>query len=526
MSTYDILIKNGRIVDGTGNPWYNADIGILDGKIAKIGKGPFDAETVIDAGGNIVAPGFIDIHSHMDLYLIHDPLGSPKLWQGVTTETLALCGLAPAPVRKENIDVLKFCLEEILGDFSIRWDWSTIGEYLERLGKKLGINACFHAGHIPIRLEVMGGVDRKADPQDIEAMKALVEEGMDHGAIGFSTGLTYHPAAYANTSEVIELAKVASSRGGIISLHQRQWGHGFRDSMKEAVRIGKEASIPLQFSHLVATRSDFTVEWAIEYFRQARENGVDITYEVIPDFETVWLLRTYLPDWIRDGEDFEEIKGRLGDREIRERLTKDFKSGDCPYPFSEWNEITVGDSGTERYIGMTISEIASDTDKEPVDAFCDLLIGDELGTLIRGKVNSYEDLVKLLRDRHCGVGSDAFLFERGNYSLWQGAFANALGYFVRDKKVISLEEMVRKITSFPAMKLRLGDRGMVMEGMAADLVVFDPRSIKSTATLEKPGIAEGVETVIVNGVPVLEDGEHTGAYPGKLLRRQAPEGEN
>ena len=516
----DTVIKGGRVVDGSGSPWYYGDVGISGGKVMELGEVTGEAKRVIDAGSNYVTPGFIDLHSHMDLYLLHDPSDSPKVSQGVTTEVLGNCGLAPAPVSPEKQDMLKFCLDEVLGDFGIPWNWRTLEDYLGQL-EPVGVNVCHMVGHIPIRIEVMGGDARAATGPELEEMKGLVREGMEAGAVAFATGLTYHPACFAETREVLELAKVAGEYNGFFSIHQRYWGSRFMTSLDEAVRIGQEAGMPVEFSH-VTPFGFLESGTVIEYFNKARREGIDIAYDIIPMYVCETVCRDMLPRWVREGEEMEVVIERLKDPEVRARILHDFENDvELPFPFRGWDAIVVARAVEEKWKeGMSLVEIAGKEDKEPIDAFCDMIVQDRLRTVKRFEAYTDDEFASYLRDPHSLIVSDAFLFGLGNVHLAYGTFAALLGHFIRDRDVVTVQEAVRKMTSYPANKLGLRDRGLLLPEMVADIVIFDLDKVKDTSTVEKAGFPEGIEYVLVNGTVVVEKGESTGALPGKVLRKQ------
>lgn len=552
----DILVKNGRVVDGTGNPWYNDDVGVEDGKVVTIGRELKErADIVIDAKSLAVSPGFIDIHSHMDLYLIHDRLGTPKVKQGVTTELMGNCGLSCVPVNPKRIEDLKLAMGYLLGYYEekVSWNWPTYEDFLKQLDRGLGLNAAFLTAHGPIRTYVMGLEDRTPTDSELREMKNLVKQGMKAGAVGFSTGLTYVPAAYSTTEEVIELAKVASEYGGFFAMHQRYLSacslspirlsdrarvREFSEwetvqSLEEIAKIAREANIPAQFSHLYPLVIPEMKQKALDLIYSYRGKGLDITYDIIlgpggaTDGFTGQLWIYLIPNWTK-AEGKVKATETLKKREVREKLANELDVID-------WNAVVVHWVKLEKNKWMLekrITEIAKKLGKSEIDTLCDLLVEEELETVgrfdfgqIYGEISDFAlegEADLFLKDPLSSVVSDISHHNLGNF----GAYAYAawtLGRPVRERKVVPLETVVQKMTSLPAQRMGLQDRGLIKEGFKADLVVFDPEKVRAVAEEEMVGLrkwkAEGIHHVIVNGEIVIEKGKHTGKYPGKVLMR-------
>ena len=520
----DLLIKGGRIVDGTGNPWYYGDIAVCGDRIVDTAPFEGDAKEVLDASSMVVSPGFVDLHSHLDSYILEDPSAAPKVMQGVTTEVMGNCGLSVAPVIKEDIPMLKFCLDGVLGEFDLDWNWSTIEEYLRRLESlKLGINLCYLVPHAPIRIQVIGGEGREAGTSEIEEMQEIVRSGMKSGGFGFSTGLTYHPTCFADTKELVELAAVSKEFGGLFAIHQRGWGKNMRSALNEAVVVGREADIPVELAHLFFIGEGYEFDDAIRTLQKARKEGVDITYDIQPWSNADSMLRVVLPYWVRDGEVVDEVCSRLGQRDVRDRVQRDLENSDVPYTFRDWSEFGISKVVLEknRHLeGKTFKEVSLEIDKEPIDILCDLLIEERLETSTFFKSEAGDNLRENLQNPVSMIISDAFLFHKGNCHLIYGTFPMALGSFVRDRGLLTIEEALRKMTSAPASRLGIKDRGMLRKGMYADIVVFDPETITHTATPFEPGPPKGIAYVIVNGDVVVHDGNLTKNRPGRLIRKK------
>jgi len=497
---------------------------------------------VIDAGSLIVAPGIIDIHSHMDLYVVHDPLVAPKVKQGVTTELLGNCGHGCVPVKAEDREKMDFTTDNILGYYNVDESYfPTYEDYVGELDKGMGLNVAFLAAHNPIRIYAMGIEKRPPTGSELNVMKDLVSQGMGNGAFGFSTGLTYLTAAYSTQEEVIELAKVASEYGGIFAMHQRDYIN-FTKSMEEFVKVAREADIPAEFSHLMPF--GITPEEQLKTFYSSREQGLDVNYDVIMAHDTMiipdlgadglnGLFRSHvLPPWVREGGRKMTIE-RLKDKRNRARLLENFMTGgEGSLPLGEkWSSIIsinwVKLDKNKWMLGKTVSELAQETGKSDIDVLCDLLVEEEMDTAEKLDVSPFLaegafDL--LLKDPLSIWGSDAFLQNKGNWSWLYGHVGWALGNVVRERKVVSLETAIQKMTSLPAQRLGIQDRGLIKEGFKADLVVFDPERIMAVPEDGPVGRrkwrVEGVHHVIVNGERVIENGKHTGRRPGRVIRRR------
>ena len=514
----DILLKNGKIVDGTGNPWFYGDVGVKDGIIAGVGRIEISAEKEIDVDGSVISPGFIDMHGHADLYILKDPFNTPKVLQGVTTDVLGNCGLSCAPVRDEDKAILRRYDSGVLGDFGIEWDWNTLGEYLKRVGKKLGINVVAQVPHSPVRLYVMGMEKRAARSSEIEEMADLVREGMREGARGFSTGLEYVPLGSAETEELIELARAAGEYGGFFSIHGRDLSTRYIESINEAFEVAEKAGVRLQFSHL-GVRSPYwdRMDHLLSLFDMAREKGIDAAYD-IETYTYGGTTMTYLlPDWVME-EDVSRVLEKLGDSEVRARILEDILKGG-KLPFDGWNVLWVNRAPSEEnkwMAGKSIEEISRDSGKEPIDVICDVLIDEVLDVTMMHAWEKDEHMIKKLGHHLWCVGSDA-IQTGGVMPGTYGTFPRLLGYYVREKKATRLEIAVQRMTSFPASRLGLSDRGLIRVGLAADLTVFDPLRVKDNVTFTDATYPDGIPYVLVNGKVAVEDGEVAGEYGGRVL---------
>jgi len=520
---FDLIIEGGAILDGSGNPWFRADVGIVDDHIGAIGHlDGAKAEYRIDAGGLMVAPGFIDMHSHSDFTLLVDPRAESKIRQGVTTEVVGNCGSSAAPQNEEVRSYREKFMRSRLGE-DFQFDWETMAEYMAKLeAQGIALNVAPLVGHGTIRQNVMGFEDRAPTPGELEEMKRLTAEAMEAGAWGLSTGLIYPPGCYAKTEEIIELAKVAAQYGGIYASHIRGEGDTLLDAVREAIEIGEKAGLPVEISHFKASGKQ---NWgktreSLRLVEEARRRGIDVTVDQYPYTASSTGLSAYLPHWIHIGG-ADAMLERLRNLEDRRRIKEEVGDRD-------WSIIMVVVSQRHpEYEGLRVTEIAEKMGKEPVEAVMDLLLEDEGQTWIVAFGMSEEDVQRVMRSPYMMVGSDGraisphgVLGKGKPHPRYYGTFPRILGRYVRELGVITLEEAVRKMTSAPARRLGLWDRGLIRPGFKADIVIFNPETVIDKATFMEPHqYPEGIEYVIVNGTVVIDEGEHTGALPGRVLRR-------
>jgi N-acyl-D-amino-acid deacylase len=543
------MITNGRIVDGTGNPWYSADLGIIGGKIAKIGHLSLpDASKNIDARGSMLAPGFVDIHNHSDSTLLINPRAESMVRQGVTTQVIGNCGLSLAPVRDETVDALKKYVFGFMPEVTI--DWHTFGEYLSICGqRRVGTNVAFLVGHGSVRIAILGWANRFPTKLELEEMKGLVAEAMEAGAFGLSTGLAYAPGMFADTNEIVDLAKVAARYGGFYATHIRTNGHTYEESVQEALEIGERSGAPVQVSHVETHYPNWgKQETILKMLENARKRGLDVTCDVPPYLLGLTLLNTLLPDWALEGGPARTVE-RLKDPKIRQEIKrfvlKEKQKHGISVPTMIADELsskiwTETCQKNPDLVGKDLAEISKIRGKDPLECALDLLMeeqGQPLNITYEG--HSEDDLVTLVRSPLSMIESDALcwapygdLSERAKpHPRTYGVFPLTFRKYVRGetrpeepkevgRKILTLEEAVRKMASFPARRLGLPDRGLIAEGMSADIVIFNPKTIEDQATYAKPNqYPKGVEYVLVNGQVVIEKGEHTGNLSGKVLRR-------
>lgn len=530
--SFDIVIINGHIVDGTGSPWYSGDIGIRGGRIAAIGNlSQAPRKRMIDAKGEVVAPGFIDMLGQSELTILVDPRLPSKIFQGITTEITGEGGSA-APLNDAIINADRAGYEHL----HINPDWQTLGDYFARLEKRgMGINLASYVGATQVRRMVLGDDDRQPTPEQLEQMKSLVRDAMRDGAVGVSTSLEYAPAPYAKTDELIALAAQASKFGGIYATHIRNESNSVLSAIDEALRIGREAHVPVEIWHIkVAGKKNWgRMPEVVAKINQARAQGIDVTADTYA--YTAWFnsFSAFIPPWAHDGGDAKLIE-RLQDPATRERIRKDMLTPSEEWD-NEWQEVpgpeavmicVVQNSKLLPLQGKTLAEVAKLWGKDPMETLFDLLIEDKAFTSVAVFGMSEADVALVLEQPWVSVDNDSsgtspegILGQEHPHPRAYGTFPRILRKYVREEKKLTLEDAIRKFSALPAQRMRLTDRGVLRTGMWADVVIFDPATIHDVADFEHPNqLSQGTDYVLVNGVPVIEQGKMTGALPGRVLR--------
>jgi dihydroorotase/N-acyl-D-amino-acid deacylase len=533
---YDVIIRNGHIIDGTGSPWYSGDIAILQGHIARIGVlRDATANTVIDAHGLTVAPGFIDMLGQSEVSMLVNPHVPSKIFQGITTEiTGEGDSIAPLNARLLAADAPG------LRSYGLRADWTTFNGYFGRLQHQgMGINLASYVGATQVRRYVIGESDRPPTAAELDEMKSLVRDSMLEGAVGVSTSLQYAPAPYATTDELIALASVAARYGGIYATHMRSEGDAIDSALDEAFRIGRAAGIPVEIWHLKAAGKK---NWGrmpeiVRRIDEARASGIDVeadTYAYPAWFND---FSAFIPPWAHDGGNSKLVE-RLKDPAARARIRKQMENDASSWD-NEWLEVpgpegilvsVVRNPALLPLQGKTIAQIAKEEGKDPLDTIFDLLSQDP-GMSVAVSGMSENDVALALKQPWVSIDNDSqgtsptgVLSREHPHPRAYGTFPRILRKYVREEHLLSLEEAIRKFSALPAQRMRLADRGVLKQGMCADIVVFDPATIHDLATFEKPNqLSVGMEYVLVNGVPVIARGKATDALPGKVLRGEGYE---
>jgi dihydroorotase/N-acyl-D-amino-acid deacylase len=527
---FDIVIRNGHIIDGTGSPWYTGDIGIRDGHVAQIGilKGA-SAKQQIDAAGMVIAPGFIDMLGQSETSMLVNPHVPSKIFQGITTEITGE-GNSIAPLNPRILAEDKPGYDA----YGIRVDWSTFPQYFARLQHQgMGINLASYVGATQVRRYVIGEADRPPTAADLEQMKALVRQAMRDGAVGLSTALQYAPAPYAHTDELVALAREAATFGGIYATHMRSEGDTIDQALDETFRIGREANIPVEIWHLKAAGKK---NWGrmpeiVERIDRARASGVDVeadTYAYPAWFNS---FSAFIPPWAHEGGDGKLIE-RLKDPATRARIRHQMETDSSGWD-NEWLEIpgaqailvsVVQNPKLRPLQGKTIAQIADTEHKDAIDTIFDLLIQDPAMSVAVFAM-SEQDIEDALKQPWVSVDNDSqgtsptgILSRQRPHPRAYGTFPRILRKYVREQHLLTLQDALRKFSALPAQRMRLTDRGVLKQGMWADIVVFDPEQIRDVATFENPNqLSVGMKYVLVNGVPVIAEGQMTNALPGKVL---------
>ena len=522
----DLVIKGGLIIDGSANPGYYGAVGV-DGDVLTMFRGDVsdvEAERTLDATGKVVCPGFIDVHAHSALMILANPKHESKVQQGVTTELIGIDGNSYAPFQSpEELTRMIDINSGLEGRPTLPGTWSTVPEYLSMYDRKVAVNIAYILGNSPVRIWSVGWRDRRATSREIEDMKSVVRESMEGGAFGMSTGLDYPPGSYADTAELVELSTEVARLGGVYHSHVRySLGDLYLDPYREAIEIGRRSGVPVHITHL------FSREWQpgggrrlIELVEDARQEGLDVTFDCFPFAYGGTRILIAFPQWVHDGGP-DKIRERLRSPEVRERLREEI----LPRGRS-WRETWLtyfNKPHNRQYEGKSVAETAEMMGKDPADALCDLLLDEDLQVSYWGGGIDPTTLADFVTHPLHMVGSDALLL--GDYPtlMAYGTYPTILGQIVREEGKMSFQEAIRKMTSYPAHRLDIRDRGMLREGMKADIVIFDPETIDSNATkMEPKQFPTGIDYVIVNGQVVVDHGVHTGVLAGRALRHSRAE---
>jgi N-acyl-D-amino-acid deacylase len=529
---FDVLIRNGHVMDGTGSPWYSADVGIRDGKIAAMGRLPgATGKTVIDARGLLVTPGFIDMLGQSEGTILVEPHLPSKIFQGITTEITGE-GNSAAPLNDRMVEADRVGYEHL----KIDADWRTLAQYFNRLEHQgLGINLATYVGATSIRRMVIGDDNRPPTAAELEKMKQLVGDAMRDGAFGLSTSLQYAPAPYASTDELIALAAEAGRFGGIYSTHMRSEQTGIMQALDETIRIGREAHVPVEIWHLKTAGKPMwgKMKDVVAKIEAARASGVDVSADTYA--YTAWFnsFSAFVPPWAHDGGDAKLVE-RMKDPATRARIRKDMTT-----PTTEWDNEWLAIPGPESILlcvvqnpalrplqGKTLAQAAALRHQEPIDALLDILIEDQAYTSVAVFGMDEADVTLALQQPWVAIDNDSqgtaptgLLGEEHPHPRAYATFPRILRKYVREEHRLTLQDAIRKFSALPAQRLGLTDRGVLKQGMWADIDVFDPEKIHDVATFEKPNqLSVGMQYVLVNGVPVIAGGKATNLLPGKVLR--------
>ena len=533
---FDVLITGGRVVDGTGAPWFRADVGITGDRIVEIGQlSGREAARTIDASNLVVAPGFIDMLGQSEFNVLADPRAASKITQGITTEITGEGG-SIAPLN----DALVRSAQPTYDRFKVTLDFRTLDEYFDRLERnRPAINLGTFVGAGGLRAYVMGAEQKPATPADLEEMKKLVGQAMQHGALGLSTSLQYVPGRFATTDEIVELAKVARQHGGIYISHQRSESGQIMSSLDEVFAVAERAAIPAEVWHL---KTAYKANWGrmgdvLKRFDEARARGLDVTANMYPYDRASNGLDACLPLWVREGG-LDQMLIRLKDPSLRDRIKRDMDDANAKDWENQWYGSgggagvmvsTVLDPSLRQWEGKNLVEIGKEMGKDPRDAAMDLVIADRGETSVIISIMREDDVRLALAHPMISIGTDSgaraedgpFSESKSHPRAW-GSFTRILGKYVRDEKLLTLEEAIRRFTSRPAARVGLADRGILRPGMKADITIFNPATVRDVSTFVDPThYSEGIEHVLVNGKAVVSAGKITAERPGEPIRGRA-----
>lgn len=518
----DLLICGGFVIDGTGNPGFYADVAVEDERV-RILRGDtsgVEARRRVHASGRIVCPGFIDMHAHSGLVILAEPQHEPKVRQGVTTELIGVDGNSYAPFQSHD-DFRRFVQinSGLDGNPTLPGRWSTVEQYLDMFAQRVAVNVVYIVGNSPLRIGALGWDDRPATAAELANMRALLRTAMEEGAFGMSTGLDYPPGSYADTAELTELSREAARLGGIYHTHVRySLGDRFLDPFREALDIGRGSDVPVHITHFYhRTTSAGGASRMLGLVEDARESGLDVTFDSYPYNLSSTRLTILLPQWTHDGGP-ERLTEVLRDPATRARLRQDMGPR-----ASSWGDMWLTNfhkAANHRFEGRSIQQAADMLDRDPVDVVCDLLVDEALEVSYVSAGGNLATLPKFVSHPLSMVGSDALLIGDYPSPRTYGCFPIILAEFVREERFMALPDAIRKMTSFPAQRLGLPDRGLLRDGFKADVVVFNAKTVKAPATRTQPKqFPIGIDYVIVNGQVVVDEGKHTGVLAGRALRR-------
>lgn len=536
----DLVLRDARVADGTGGASYRADVGVTDGRISRIlreGEGPrLSGARVVEAAGLVLAPGFVDMHAHSDLALLRDPDHSAKAAQGVTLEVIGQDGLSYAPVDDPALTEVRRAIAGWNGggpgDPSVDFDWRTVGEYLDRLdhgfdGQGIAVNAAYLVPQGTVRMLAVGWDDRPASGAELDRMRQLVAEGLEQGAVGMSSGLTYTPGMYADDAELTELCRVVARYGGYYCPHHRSYGAGALQAYEEMVALSRTAGCALHLAHATMNfaENEGRAPELLALLDRALEAGADISLDTYPYTPGATTLVAMLPSWAGEGgpdATLARLQDRAGAERIRYALEVTGSDGCHGVPI-EWDTIEISGvsaPGLGALVGRTVAESAARAGEEPWTTARRLLIEDGLGSTILQHVGHEENVRRIMRHRVHTGGSDGILQGDKPHPRAYGTFPRYLGHYVRELGVLTLEECVARLTGRPAARLRLPDRGLVREGYRADLVLFDPETVAAGATFAAPRtLPTGIPYVLIDGRFVIDGARRTDVLAGRSVRR-------
>jgi N-acyl-D-amino-acid deacylase len=527
----DLIIQNGKIVDGSGNPWYDGDVGIKEGRIVLMGRIRQEAVNILDAQGKVVCPGFIDAHSHADLAILDPSLPPIKLRQGVTTEVFGNCGFSLAPVSPQYEHILKEYTEPFMGSWPGPWNWPRMADYMDTLSRdRKPHHVATLVGNGTLRIHAKGFHPGRLSSEEMDHILYHLEEGLEAGALGLSMGLMYTPENFYAKEELVQICRALSKYDALLTVHLRGEGKLLIPSIQEALSIARESGVPLHISHFKAAgrRSwGATFDEGMERIETARLQGLDVTCDVYPYHAGSSSFTSLLPPWPLEGgieHTLERLQNRGSRARIREELEKEADTWDNLVCSTGWDHVLIASTGkaeNRSWVGKSVAQIAEERKQDEPECALDLFLEDGGRTSIVFFHMSEADVKKAIAwDLSCIVSDSLYNREGNPHPRLYGTFPRLFAKYVREEKILSLEEAVRKVTSFPARRFRLGKRGLLAPGYEADITVFDPEKIADRATHEDPRqYPDGIEYVIINGSVVLGKGAAESPKEGRLLYR-------
>ena len=525
---YDIVIRNGWVIDGSANPWYKTDLAVDDGLIVQIGR--LDAESgdyVLDASKLVVAPGFIDLHSHSEMWHLYKPDGYHKVIQGITTDCTSNCGFSPAPVNDHSRDFMKKTMSFMHRDDEIEWDWFTMSDLFSRyMEVGTGVNIAQLVGHATLRAYAMEGMDRPSTDSELRDMMDVLSTSLSEGAVGLSAGLIFPPSSNADSDELSSLCEIVKAHNGFFTMHIRSEGEYLIEAVSEVLEIGRKTDVRINLSHHKALGKGNwgKVERTLRMIDEAREEGIEVTLDIYPYNAGSGGLTQLIPLWVFETGRIHSAE-QLKKPEIRQRIMKGLEESD-----EDWAVLARGYAFDQMYIskvlsdrnrifeGKSIREMASMRGVEPMEAVFDLLIEEDTKVAVVGFFMSEEDVSTIMAHQATAFGSDGMMSSNGSiHPRTFGTFPRVLGKYVREERTLTLQDAVRKMTSLPARVMRLKNRGMLKEGFKADITIFDPNRIIDLATFKEPDLPpEGIVHVLVNGRFAVFEGNPTGELNGEI----------
>jgi N-acyl-D-amino-acid deacylase len=522
---HDLVITGGTVIDGSGAPGFAADVAVDGGIITAVGRLESQAaKRTIRADGMVVTPGFIDLHAHSDLVLMENPQHHLKVLQGVTTEVLGQDGLSYAPIAPAALPVMRDMITAINGAPDVAYDWTTVAEYLDRLAAaQPAVNAAYLVPHAALRLSVTGMADRVATDAEIDEMARMAASGMADGALGLSSGLTYPPATWSDTRELVGIARAIAPYRGIYVTHHRDYGPKLMESVEEALLIGRDGGVPVHFSHFHISGQPYA-DRAGEFLDRidaARAGGIDVTLDTYPYLAGSTFLGAWIPAHIMAGTTQQAIE-TLSDPERRPALEAEIEVGPRTFVYIEWGEFQLSGVGSPAYedlVGLRLPAAAARRGQRLGAFICDLLVASRMNVTILAFNGREENVRRVMQDPGWTVGTDAILVGSSVHPRAAGTYPTILGTYARDERVIGLERAVNAMTGAAARRIGLVDRGLVRPGLAADLVVFDPATVGARNSYEDSRVPPaGMPYVIVNGIPVKWADAPTDERPGRIIR--------